>query len=88
MSKCVDWCDDSLILDVLKYTCNECGALCSTCAAAHAMMKVMRLQFARTNMLTLARSGELDVFEYEISTVDIRNVYSDSTHESMPRMQA
>ena len=49
-------CDESLILDALKYKCNACGALCSSCAAAHAKMKVISLQFARINMLTLARS--------------------------------
>ena len=40
--KC-EMCDESLIRDALKYNCNACGALCSTCAAAHAKMKVMRL---------------------------------------------
>jgi hypothetical protein len=50
-----DLCDESLILDAVKYNCNACGALCSTCAAAHAKMKVIRLQFSNINILTVAR---------------------------------
>ena len=54
-------CDESRILDALKYKRNKCGALCSTCAA-HAKMEVCdEAPIRHMNMLTLARSVETEI---------------------------